>query len=63
MLTSIAKQASGELYKVSGMSFIKVYTKKTTGVRFFLSHGFWVGTNLPLDKLPTGFLNVLAQVI
>jgi len=40
MLTSIAKQASGELYKVSGMSFIKVYTKKTTGVRFFLSHGF-----------------------
>jgi len=32
------KQAFGELYNVSGTSFIKVYINMTTSVRFILSH-------------------------
>jgi len=52
-----------ELYKVSKMSFIKVYIKMTTSARLFLSHDFLACTNKELNKVFTGFLHVVRQVI
>jgi len=39
---NIFKQAYGELFKVSRMSFLTVYIKITTSVKFSLSHAFSV---------------------
>jgi len=41
-------------------SFIKVYIKITTSIRFFLSHGFSVHRDTLLDMFSTGFLHVAA---
>jgi len=47
-----------QLYNFSGTSFIKVYIKITTSIRFFLSHGFSVHRDTLLDMFSTGFLHV-----
>jgi len=40
-LENVIKQASGELYYLSGTSFIKVFIKLTTSVRFSKSCDFY----------------------
>jgi len=42
-------------YNISGTSFIELYIKMTISIRFYLSHGFLMRTDTPLDTRLTGF--------
>ena len=50
----VIKLACGELYNFTGTSFVKVFIKMTTSVRYFLSHDLSAGMDppLPLDTFP-----------
>ena len=50
----VIKWACGELYNFTGTSFVKVFIKMTTSVRYFLSHDLSDGMDppLPLDTFP-----------
>jgi len=56
----ILSEPSDKLYNISAMSFIKVYNKMATSIRFFLSLDFLACTDTLLDMFSTGFSHVMS---